>query len=199
MFMRRLFFVLATLVSLGSSSHSFGESWNLPHQINDSNTIVTFEVDSTFHLVQGKTSGITGSVKQGDTSDPLSIEVDLAIPVASFNTDWDSRDEKLATVMAAKEFQTVTFKSSRLAQSCHPLRISHEQRCAGSLEGTLTIRDVTKPVSLPVEIVREGNRDTISGKLTINWAEYNVEDPSILIAKLDPSVTIAYSTEVPLR
>jgi hypothetical protein len=47
--------------------------------------------------------------------------------------------------------------------------------------------------------VREGNRDKISGKLTIAWAEYNVQDPSILIAKLDPSVTIAYSTEVPLR
>jgi polyisoprenoid-binding protein YceI len=199
MFMRRLFFVLAILVSLGSSSQSFGQSWKLPHQINDSNTNVTFEVDSTFHLVQGKTSGITGSVKQSDTSDPLSIEVDLAIPVASFDTDWDSRDEKLAHVMAAQEFQTVIFKSSRLSPSCHPLRIAHEQRCTGTLEGTLTIRDVTKPVSLPAEIVREGNRDKISGKLTIAWAEYNVQDPSILIAKLDPSVTIAYSTEVPLR
>jgi len=175
------------------------EDWSLPATMGDSNTSVNFEVDSTFHLVQGKTSGVSGSIKQADPSDPLSIAVDLTIPVESFNTDWSSRDEKMRTVMAADTYKIVRFASTRLHQDCHPARVRQQRRCSGTLDGTLTIRGVSKPVSLPVQIVREKDRDRISGSISIAWADYNVEDPSILIAKLDPSVTIAYSTEVPLR
>lgn len=185
---------------LGSFAPSaLAETWSLPANISDSNTSVTFEVDSTFHLVQGKTSRISGSIKQADPADPLSISVDLSIPVDSFDTDWDSRDEKMLKVMAADIFKSVRFTSTKLNESCHPARLRQQRHCSGTLEGVLTIRDVSKPVSLPVEIFRDKDRDRISGKLVVLWAEYKVEDPSILIAKLHPSVSIAYSTEVPLR
>ncbi len=197
--MRYLPFFLAASLAAITPDLASAQSWSLPAQLNDLNTAVSFEVDSTWHLVQGTTSNVTGSVRQQDPADPLSIEVDLTIPVASFDTDWDARDEKLTVVMAAEQFAQVHFRSTRLSADCHPLKVKNDGRCSGFLQGFLTIRDVTLPVSLPVEIVRSGNSDTITGKLTLQWADYHVEDPSILIAKLDPTVTIAYSTEVPLR
>ena len=191
--------LLATLLTALLTSNAAAQSWALPAQLNDSNTHISFVVDSTWHLVEGTTSKIAGTVRQRDSSDPLSIEVDLVLPVASLDTDWDARDEKLAEVMAAEQFSEIRFRSSKLSADCHPLKLKNDRRCTGSLEGALTIRDVTLPVSLPVQIVRSENKDTISGELTLEWADYHVEDPSILIAKLDPTVTIAYSTEIPLR
>lgn len=197
--MRYLPFFLAASLATTVPNAASAQSWSLPASLSDSNTTITFKVDSTWHLVQGTTSKVTGSVRQQDPADPLSIEVDLTIPVASFDTDWDARDEKLAIVMAAELFANVRFRSTRLSADCHPLKVKNDGRCSGLLQGFLTIRDVTMPVSLPVEIVRSGSSDTITGKLMLQWADYHVEDPSILIAKLDPTVTIAYSTEVPLR
>jgi hypothetical protein len=61
------------------------------------------------------------------------------------------------------------------------------------------MRDVSKEVELPVEITKEGDFYSIKGTLPLQWADYNIEDPSILIAKLDPTVTISYQTRVPLK
>jgi polyisoprenoid-binding protein YceI len=72
-------------------------------------------------------------------------------------------------------------------------------KCSGSLKGVLTIRDVSKDIELPVEIAKENNRYAISGGIQISWAEFNVEDPSILIARLDPTATISIQTTVPLK
>ena len=195
----KLPYLLLTVVIFLLPGDAQGQTWALPAQLDDSNTAVSFEVDSTFHLVQGKTSQISGTVRQAKRDDPLAIEVDLSIPVRSFNTDWDLRDEELAKVMAAADFPSVRFTSNHLHENCHPARLRNDGHCTGTLEGTLTIRDVTQPVSLPVEITRENGRDLISGKLTVSWADYHVEDPSILIAKLAPVVTISYSTEIPVR
>lgn len=191
--------LLLSLLGLCGPGPCYAESWALPAEVNDTNTTVSFEVDSTFHKVVGTTSGLSGSIVQSDPHDPLSIHVDMSIPVSSFDTDWDARDEKLAAVMGATLFREVRFSSTKLHENCHPIRLRSAGHCAGTLEGTLTIRDVSKQVALPIEIVRHGEKDIISGRLTIDWAEYHVEDPSILIAKLDPSVTILYSTQIPLR
>ena len=61
------------------------------------------------------------------------------------------------------------------------------------------MRDVSKEVDLPVEIIKERDFYIIKGALPIQWADYNIEDPSILIAKLDPIVIISYQTKVPLK
>jgi polyisoprenoid-binding protein YceI len=102
-------------------------------------------------------------------------------------------------VMAAERFSTVSFRSTRLSESCAPAAIELYGKCTGSLRGTLTIRNVSKEVELAVEIAEDGTHYLINGTLRISWADFNVEDPSILIARLDPTVTIAMRTTVPLK
>jgi polyisoprenoid-binding protein YceI len=67
------------------------------------------------------------------------------------------------------------------------------------LTGILTIRDVTKEVTLPVEISKEADSYRIKGTLPLQWADYNIEDPSILIVQLDRTANISYETVVPLK
>lgn len=190
--------LFALLVLLTGPGPTHAESWKLPAKLDDSNTTVTFVVDSTWHTVQGSTKGVTGDVILRDPKDPLSIVATIKFPVRLFNTDGESRDEKLQKVMASGLFPDVTFTSSRLSPSCAPKLLSATGRCEGALHGTLRIRDVQRQVDLPILIAEEGEQFVMEGSLPIQWADFNVEDPSILIAKLDPTVTITYRTVIPI-
>ncbi len=175
------------------------ETWDLPAELHDKNTSVNFVVDSTWHTVHGMTKNITGQVYLRDPKDPLAVVVELRVPVALFDTDSDLRDDRLQEVMAAQAFPAVRFVSTRLSTECDPMKVTKEGSCHGFLRGALTIRDVTKEVSLPISIRDTASGYRMDGSLAIRWEDFHVEDPSILIAKLDPVVTIAYQTTIPKR
>ena len=192
--------IACSFVSFYASAQSANaDTWKLPSPLDDSNTKVSFMVDSTWQTVNGTTKNLNGSVVLRDKNDPLSIVVDLKIQVKTFDTDWDSRDEKLQECMASDVYPVASFISTRLSDSCKPALLDIAGRCSGTLTGTLTMRDVSKEVALPVSITKEADRYVISGAIPVRWAEFNIEDPSILIAKLDPVVTISYETKVPLK
>lgn len=192
--------IACSFVSFYASAQSANaDTWKLPSPLDDSNTKVSFMVESTWQTVNGTTKNLNGSVVLRDKNDPLSIVVDLKIQVKTFDTDWDSRDEKLQECMASDVYPVASFISTRLSDSCKPALLDIAGRCSGTLTGTLTMRDVSKEVALPVSITKEADRYVISGAIPVRWAEYNIEDPSILIAKLDPVVTISYETKVPLK
>ena len=178
---------------------AIADTWDLPSTLNDSNTKVSFVVDSTWHTINGTTKNIYGSVVLKDKSDPLSIIVDVKIQVKTFDTDWDSRDDELQECMASDTYPLVSFTSKRLSEACKPALIDVTGKCSGTLTGALTMREVSKEVALPVSITKEQDSYLISGALPVTWADYHIEDPSILIAKLDPIAVIFYETRVPLK
>ncbi len=150
------------------------------------NAEIYFEVDSTWHLVHGKVSGIRGSYVMADER---SVQGELSVPVKSFNTDSESRDERLREVMAEDKFPRVSFAIHRAEHLCTPDEIDARHPCEGRLFGALTIRDVTKEVVVPFFIRRDETRFTLTGQFAILWADYGVEDPSIFVASLYPEVT----------
>jgi polyisoprenoid-binding protein YceI len=200
--MKKLFLAsLATLISLVpvASQRALGDTWSLPSPLNDSNTKVSFVVDSTWQTVNGTTKDLYGTVSLKDRNDPLSIMVDLKIQVKTFDTDWDSRDEMLQECMASDTYPMASFTSTRLSENCKPTVIDIAGKCSGTLTGIITMRDVSREVALPVSITKGQDSYLISGSLPLTWADYNIEDPSILIAKLDPIATISYETRIPLK
>ena len=62
--------------------------------------------------------------------------------------------------------------------------------------GELTIKDVTKPVTLKLTSEKKENYIEYKGVAQIYWADFNVNDPSIFIAKLDKKVTITVIVHV---
>jgi polyisoprenoid-binding protein YceI len=178
---------------------ALSETWDLPTELNDRNTNVTFVVDSTWHTVRGITKNISGSVRLDDAKDSLAVAVDLRVPVRFFDTNSELRDDRLREVMAADAFPEVRFVSTRLSEECNPSLIDKKGSCQGSLSGILSIRDVTKTVSLPVSIQSTPHGYRVEGAFTTRWEDFHVEDPSIIVARLDPFVTISYQTMIPKK
>jgi polyisoprenoid-binding protein YceI len=95
--------------------------------------------------VRGRFAQVQGTVI-GDESDPTSASIDITIPTASVTTGDEKRDAHLrsADFFDVERFPTISFRSKRVE--------------AGSNEGfrvvgDLTIRDVTRPVVLDVEML----------------------------------------------
>jgi polyisoprenoid-binding protein YceI len=181
------------LVPLSALAAPTTESWYLPVELSDMNTSVGFVVDSTWHTVHGVTSGITGVAKLSDQIDPASVNIMLNLPVAKFDTDNGSRDKKLRRVMAEDKFPKVRFEGTGLSGRCNPKLVIAEHKCSDLLKGKLTIRDISKDLSIPVLISFEENRFLINGSVEIDWSDFGVEDPSILIATVSKKVKIDFS------
>jgi polyisoprenoid-binding protein YceI len=192
-----VFSVIGALLPLSVSAAT---PWNLPQTLTDEIGVVSFAVDSTWHLIEGKTSGLSGQVWLEDPLDPLSIRVKAVLPVDRFDTDRSSRDRELRKVMHADLHPAVSFVGrsafSRAPDTCTPESVRAGGACELVLRGVVTINGVEKPAELPVKVTRTEKAFIIDGALTLQWVEFGVEDPSILIAKLDETVRVKVSVRL---
>jgi polyisoprenoid-binding protein YceI len=113
----------------------------------------------------------TGTV---DPEHPESSSVEVTIDVASLNTHNSQRDNDLRSsyFLELEKYPTITFTSTRIAP-------------AGSerftMSGDLTIKGITKPVSLSVQRYGEindqmmGHRVSYSAEGTINRKDFGME------------------------
>jgi polyisoprenoid-binding protein YceI len=193
---KKIFLSLVGLTVSVSSVQAETSPWALPLTINDQNTKVAFDVDTTWHVVYGKVSGLSGNVALSDASNMMSVTSDIHIPVKTFDTGWGLRNDSLMEHMQAEKFPEVVLKTSALEGTCTKEGLSKEP-CKGKLKASLTICDVTKDVPLDVTIEDKGDTYKVSGDYAFKWMDYNVKDPSIIAAKVDPTVRIQYSVDVP--
>jgi hypothetical protein len=45
-------------------------------------------------------------------------------------------------------------------------------------------------LQLPVEITRSGEGYKVKAETTFNWLDFGIEDPSFILAKVEPNVTV---------
>ena len=191
-------FVLLVSANVLAENSKPGEvqTWQLPQTLNDKNTKVSFEVGTTWHVVYGNISNTTGNISLSNPKEPLSVNSEIHFPVKNFSTGWDKRDESLLEHMNVEKYPEVVLKTNRVIGECAPT-VVEKGPCSAKLAGTLTICDVTKDVEINIVISKKDGSFDVAGDYSFKWAEYNVEDPSIIVAKVDPTVKVKYSVTIP--
>lgn len=112
--------------------------------IDPSHTIVEFGIR---HLmittVKGRFGGVEGTIK-GNPDDWTDAEVEVKIDAASVDTRNEDRDNHLrsADFFEVEKYPHLTYKSTKVTKTGEN---------SYTIEGELTIRDVTKPVTLEAE------------------------------------------------
>ena len=112
--------------------------------VDASHSAISFEINHIFTPVPGRFDDFTGTVN----FDPANLEesaVDFVIQVASINTQNEKRDGHLqsADFFDAEKYPTIEFKSKKFMKEGDNYAIL----------GDLTMRDVTKEVTLPFELL----------------------------------------------
>jgi len=175
-------------------SLSHAEYWNLPTTLTDLNTEVGFAVDSTWHMVNCRTPNITGKAWLEDPADSNSIRVTLSIPVATFETDDRACNKRLLSCMDEKNFKHVSAEVLSAQMGCTAKEVVPGKNCEGTFTGALTIRDITKQLSIPFTLKKVKDDYVVSGKFPLRWAEYGVDDPSVfLVSHVDETAEVKFS------
>ena len=159
---------------------------------------ITFELDTTWHTVEGKIQELSGSVRLVNPKDPSTITASLSIPVSALDTDSQSRDEEMRESMEADRFPFITVSVPSLIPGCEERSITADNTCPYSSQGAATIRDVTLPIHLS-GVIRRGKAGSliVEGSTSINWSLFGIKDPSILIARVDEQVKISFQIVLP--
>jgi len=169
--MKKLFFLLLFfLVSMPFQATA--QQW----QIDTVHTNFYFDVKHTFATVRGQFTDFSGDI----FFDPEKLgksRFDFVIKVDSVDTRVGKRDTHLRSpdFFNAAKFPLITFKSSKVSQG-------EDNRYL--VEGTLTIKDVAKDITM--EFIYHGQKDNplkpgeivagLDSRLTIDRLEYQVGD-----------------------
>lgn len=112
-------------------------------KLDPSHTIVEF---SAKHLmittVKGRITDVEGTIYL-DEKDPKNSSVEATLKAASIDTRTDQRDQHLrsADFLDVEKFPEIKFQSTRIQGDKQSFKLT----------GDLTIRDVTKPITLDIE------------------------------------------------
>ena len=142
------------------------------YQVDPVHSMVLFKVDHLgFSYSYGRFNDISGSIVI-DEENPANSSVQIEIKAESVDTHSARRDQHLRSVdfLNAKQFPVISFKSKQVKKSGSTYEIA----------GDLTVRGVTKPVTVTLQRYRTGTdpwgnvRTGFNGSFTIQRSEYGV-------------------------
>lgn len=163
----------------GSEGDSGAEKGTVQrYELDPAHTNIEFAVrHMLLTKVKGQFNDVMAELKwDGENLDESSVEV--RIKTASIDTDNERRDNHLrsADFLDAEKYPEIIFKSDRIEKT-EDGHIAH---------GKLTIRDVTRDVSLPFKVMGKlaqpdgRTRIGFEATLTINRFDYNVNWDKVL-------------------
>lgn len=155
--MRHTLFALALLVALPLYAQN--------KTISASKSKVTFNITNAGLNVEGSFAKISGSMNF-DAANLSGSSVEANIDVSTINTGIDMRDKHLKEedYFEVSKYPTMKFVSSSFAQS----------GSGYSVTGQLTIKDVTKTVTVPFTASSSGTSTTLKGTFEIDRRDYHV-------------------------
>jgi polyisoprenoid-binding protein YceI len=114
------------------------------YELDASHSEVAFVARHLFTKVRGRFTDFSGTVTVGET--PEDSAVDVTIQTASVQTNDERRDQHLHSgdFFLVEEYPTITFTSTA---------VRHSEGNEFEMTGDLTVRGVTKPVTLQGEFL----------------------------------------------
>ena len=152
------FALLAVVLALAAPALAAAETYNF----DKAHTNVGFQVRHIFTMVSGRFTDYAGAI-QVDRAKPESSSVEFTIQATSIDTNEPRRDQHLrsADFFDVANFPTITFKSSS---------VKPNGKDGFLVTGDLTMRGVTKPVTLPVTLLGEGKDPMGNEKMGLETA-----------------------------
>ncbi len=131
------------------------------YRLDAGHSIIEFSIGFAFSRIKGRFTNSNGNIVY-DTVDPSKSSITVVIESKSIDTGWPHRDEHLRTsdFFDVEKYPTIVFQSDRMTRTADGWRA----------DGRLTIKGVTKPISIPFHLLRPPTRSPESNWMIINAA-----------------------------
>ncbi len=153
-------------------------------RVNTEKSEVHFGLGDPLHAVNG-----TFRVQNGSfIFDPKTATMSgtIAVDAASGQSGNNKRDEKMATdELKAGSFRAVTFTPKHYTGTLAPAGDS-----TITVEGNFTLLGIPHPITVPMQIHRDGAACTATGTFLVPYVKWGLKDPSIFVLRVGKEVTI---------
>ncbi|MDV8021633.1 YceI family protein [Rhodococcus sp. IEGM 1330] len=165
------------IVTAGDAANATAAGYTVDEVLNGSDVTVV-----------GSTTEVAGNVVIAD--DTLT-EGQVVVMTNSISTDSDRRDNQFrGNIFDTATYPTATFNiDSPIDLSSLPKDGTTETVTA---EGTLTLKDQTRPVSVEMEVLQSGDNLIASGAIPTTWADYGIEPPSLGFVTVEGSGSVDF-------
>ncbi|MGI8951520.1 MAG: YceI family protein [Chitinophagaceae bacterium] len=135
----------------------------------DDKDAVTFVIKNFGINTPGSFTGLKGSIKW-NAENPSNSSFNVSVDANTINTSIDARDNDLRKekYFDVAKYPTINFVSANIS--------------AASVTGNLTIKGITKSVTFPFTVTKQGNGYLFEGSFTINRRDFDVGGSSMVLA-----------------
>jgi polyisoprenoid-binding protein YceI len=126
----------------------------------------------------GRTGAITGQFVMTREGAYQVSKADFTVDVSQLKSDEDRRDNKIRTIgLETDKFPKATYALTGPVNV--PPDAADGKRVTVQSEGDLTLHGVTKKVSIPLEVQRNGAQIEIAGNYEFSWSDFGMTAPSV--------------------
>ena len=175
------------------------EAKDFYYKFNNRESKINFDISTNIHPVKAVAEKFKGymNIKSADEKNIDSVEGLLEIDATSIITHialCDTRMQK--ETLSTDKYPKISFKVNKVILVSN--KIETDNTIFIKLVGPLSIRDVSKKVEIPVKvtILPDKSSAMVEGKYNLNFSDFNVPDPSVLIAKVEPILSLSFKLKV---
>jgi len=144
------------------------------------------QIDATIDADAGAVANVLKGQKAVKT-------VTLTFPTAKLDCENGTMNGHMMRALNGATQRTITF-------SLTGYELSAGAPVKGTLNGTLTINGVTKPIIVPAEYTQgAGGALRVTGKYALNMTEWNVQPPKLMLGALKVAPTIVVNFDLQLQ
>lgn len=147
-------------------------SYAADYTIDLAHSFIQFRISHLgYSILNGRFNDFAGTMNW-DKADPASAAIELTIKPASIDSNWAERDKHLRSdeFLDVEKFPEASFKSTKYTGDA----------TGGTLEGTLTLHGVSKPIQIAVRAIGEGDdpwggyRAGFTGTTTLKRGDFGI-------------------------
>ncbi|MDA7641935.1 YceI family protein [Candidatus Marinimicrobia bacterium] len=151
---------------------------------------VSIDVEQSFISYDGRHpahnwTGISKEIKGSfifDKDNPTSSNVDLFVPVFSFDSKNSNRDSNMLDVIEDYFYPTVSFTSSKITKEDNGY----------SITGILFFHGVQKEITIPVNFILDDKKIIVDADFSVSLSDYKIKRPSLLTIKMKDDIEIKF-------
>ena len=151
---------------------------------------VTIDVEQSFISYDGRHpahnwTGVSKEIKGSfifDIDNPTSSNVDLFVPVFSFDSKNSNRDSNMLDVIEDYFYPTVSFTSSEITKEDNGY----------SITGILFFHGVQKEITIPVNFILDDKKIIVDADFSVSLSDYKIKRPSLLTIKMKDDIEIKF-------
>lgn len=175
-----------------ASTDDLDGTWTIVPGDASNTTAAGYTVDEVLNgsdvTVVGTTPEVSGDVT---ITDNTLTEGEVTVQTGSITTDSDRRDNQFrGNIFDTATYPTATFTfDSPVDLASLP---KDGTTATVTANGTLTLKDQSRPVSVEMEVLQSGDTLIASGSIPTTWTDFGIEPPSLGFVTVEGSGSVDF-------